>query len=109
MNYLQKGGGQIMSIDLILSDGSILSNLEVNGNCLVSENDIPDEQLTNEMLANIKVNDVEYENVVLVSKWKDENKTWLAFRQKTDDEIWKEEYMANIDYISMTAGIQLEE
>ena len=28
---------------------------------------------------------------------------------KTDDEIWKEEYMANIDYISMMAGIELDE
>ena len=98
-----------MIINLILSDGSVLNNLEVNGNCLISENDIPDEQITNEMLANIKVNDIEYKNVVLVRKWKDDNKTWLALRQKTDDEIWKETYMANIDYISMMAGIELDE
>lgn len=98
-----------MNIDLILSDGSVLNNLEINGNCLISDSDINEEKLTNEMLSTIKVNDVVYENIILVRKWKDGDKTWIALRQKTNDEIWKEEFMANMDYISMMSGIDIEE
>lgn len=96
-------------IDIILSDGTKIENLEVNGNCLISESNIKDELLTDSMLSDIIISGATYKNVTLVRKWIQDDKTWLALRQKTDDEIWKEQYKSNLDYIAMMADVDLEE
>lgn len=95
-------------LDIYLNDGSVIKDLEVNGNCLISENEVDDSKLTDEMLSVITINEKEYKNVTLVRKWEDDGKTWLALRQKTDDEIWKEEYSSNLDYIAMMADVDME-
>lgn len=96
-------------INVELSDGSLIKNLEVNGNCLISENNIKDELLTDEMLSEITIDGVTYKNITLVRKWVQDNKIWLAFRQKSEDEIWKEQYKSNLDYIAMMTDVDLEE
>lgn len=77
-------------INIELSDGSVIQELEVNGNCLISENNIKNELLTDDMLSEISINGVTYKNVTLVRKWVQDNKIWLALRQKSEDEICKE-------------------
>lgn len=96
-------------IDIILSNGTKIKNLEVNGNCLISESNIKDELLADDMLSDIIISGVTYKNVTLVRKWVQDDKIWLALRQKTDDEIWKEQYKSNLDYIAMMADVDLEE
>ena len=86
-----------MNITLKLLNGETIENLEVNGNCLISEVDIPDEKLTDVLLSKITVNDVIYENITLVSKWIDDGKYWLALRQKTDMEIKEAEINSKLD------------
>lgn len=96
-------------IDIYLQDGSILENLEVNGNCLVSKENIDDSKLTDEMLSKIIINEQEFKNITLVRKWVDnDGKIWIALRQKTDDEVWKEKYGSNIDYIAMMTDVDIE-
>lgn len=96
-------------INIELSDGSVIQELEVNGNCLISENNIKNELLTDDMLSEISINGVTYKNVTLVRKWVQDNKIWLALRQKSEDEIWKEQCKSNLDYIAMMTDVDLEE
>lgn len=97
-----------MNITLKLLNGETIENLEVNGNCLISEVDIPDEKLTDVLLSKITVNDVIYENITLVLKWIDDGKYWLALRQKTDMEIKEAEINSKLEYIAMMSNVDME-
>ena len=77
-------------VNIILSDGTEIKNLTVNGTCLISDIDVADELLTDEKLQTITINDVVYKNITLARKWIDEYKTWIAFREKTQSELDKE-------------------
>lgn len=78
-------------VNIILSDGRTeIKNLTVNGTCLISDIDVADELLTDEKLHTITINEVEYKNITLARKWIDENKTWIALREKTQSELDKE-------------------
>ena len=77
-------------VNIILSDGTEIKNLTVNGTCLISDIDVSDELLTDEKLQTITINDVVYKNITLARKWIDENKTWIALREKTQIELDKE-------------------
>ena len=77
-------------VNIILSDGPEIKNLTVNGTCLISDVDVADELLTDEKLQTITINDAVYKNITLARKWIDENKTWIALREKTQSELDKE-------------------
>ena len=77
-------------VNIILSDGTEIKNLTVNGTCLISDTDVADELLTDEKLQTITINEVEYKNITLARKWVDEDKTWIALREKTQSELDKE-------------------
>ena len=77
-------------VNIILSDGTEIKNLTVNGTCLISDIDVADELLTDEKLHTITINEVEYKNITLARKWIDEDKTWIALREKTQNELDKE-------------------
>ena len=77
-------------VNIILSDGTEIKNLTVNGRCLISDIDVADELLTDEKLQTITINEVEYKNITLARKWIDEDKTWIALREKTQSELDKE-------------------
>lgn len=77
-------------VNIILSDGTEIKNLTVNGTCLISDVDVADELLTDEKLHTITINEVEYKNITLARKWIDEDKTWIALREKTQSELDKE-------------------
>ena len=78
-------------VNIILSDGRTeINNLTVNGTCLISDIDVADELLTDEKLQTITINNVEYKNITLARKWIDEDKTWIALREKTQSELDKE-------------------
>ena len=78
-------------VNIILSDGRTeIKNLTVNGTCLISDVDVADELLTDEKLQTITINNVEYKNITLARKWIDEDKIWIALREKTQSELDKE-------------------
>ena len=45
-------------VNIILSDGTEIKNLTVNGTCLISDIDVADELLTDEKLHTITINEV---------------------------------------------------
>ena len=77
-------------VNIILSDGTEIKNLTVNGTCLISDIDVVDELLTDEKLQTITINDVVDKNITLERQWIDENKTWIALKEKTQSELDKE-------------------
>ena len=78
-------------VNIILSDGRTeIKNLTVNETCLISDVDVADELLTDEKLHTITINEVGYKNITLARKWIDEDKTWIALREKTQSELDKE-------------------
>ncbi len=77
-------------VNIILSDGTEIKNLTINGTCLISDTDVADELLTDDKLQIITINEVEYKNITLARKWIDEDKTWIALREKTQSELDKE-------------------
>ena len=77
-------------VNIILSDGTEIKNLTVIGTCLISDVDVADELLTDEKLQTITINNVEYKNITLARKWIDEDKIWIALREKTQSELDKE-------------------
>lgn len=77
-------------VNIILSDGTEIKNLTINGTCLISDTDVADELLTDEKLQTITINEVEYKNITLAREWIDEDKTWIALREKTQSELDKE-------------------
>lgn len=77
-------------VNIILSDGTEIKNLTINGTCLISDTDVADELLTDDKLQIITINEVEYKNITLARKWIDEDKTWIALREKTQNELDKE-------------------
>lgn len=97
-----------MNITLILADGLKIENLEVNGNCLLSETEIPDELLTDILLLTVTVGETTYENVTLARKWEDGGKYWLALRQKTADEVREEKMKSMVEYIAMMSDVEVE-
>lgn len=94
---------------MILSDGTTLRNLTVNGNCLISDFGIKSEILTDKNLKTVTVNEQEYHNVTLVRKWEHDGKVWLALRQKTEEELWREQLQSNIDYLAMMTDVEMGE
>lgn len=77
-------------VNIILSDGTEIKNLTINGTCLISDTDVADELLTDDKLQIITINEVEYKNITLARKWINEDKTWIALREKTQSELDKE-------------------
>ena len=95
-------------ITIILSDGKTkIENLEVNGTCLICDEDISDELLTDEMLSNITIDKNEYKNITLARKWVDDSKTWIALREKTQEEIAKE-HIAELEAMNLEMSITLD-
>lgn len=97
------------SISIKLSNGKLLNNLYMNGNCLYSENEIDNDLLTDDLLQEIEINGVVYHDITLVRKWEQDGYYYIALRQKTEDELWKEQYVANLEYLAMMADIDMEE
>lgn len=103
-----------MAYTITLADGSVLENLERNGNTFESAYMV-DETIFEGKLGHIVVNDgendQEFENVVIVRLWNndDENPTvwFFVLRELTQDEINQIQNRADIEYIAMMADIDL--
>lgn len=80
---------------LSLADGTQISGLELNGNCYVSSKKVTADQFTEAGLEQVivKCSDGTTEDrgsQELVSVWKDGSKYWIALRDKTADEVYRE-------------------
>ncbi|MCD8372961.1 MAG: hypothetical protein LUD27_06655 [Clostridia bacterium] len=93
-----------------LSDGTILDNLELNGNNFISEEEIDKAIFDNNLLSvTISYDDIVevHTNMELIRFAVENGKTWFAIRDISSDKLEKLQLQADLEYIAMMAGIDL--
>lgn len=88
-----------------LYDGTMLVNLELNGNNFISDKIIPDDIFTDN-LNEVEISDGEntqiYNDMVLVANRVIDGKSWFILAEKTPEQKEKEEFENNIADIYAT-------
>ena len=88
-----------------LYDGTVLENLELNGNNFISDKIIPDDIFTDN-LNEVEISDGEntqiYNDMVLVANRVIDGKSWFILAEKTPEQKEKEEFENNIADIYAT-------
>ncbi len=83
-----------MKYKITLADGTVLDNLDLNGNNFISTKKVTAEQLTDENLAGVKIDngetEEEHEHMALVQVQKIGAKYWFILRDKSLDELEKD-------------------
>ena len=103
---------EIFSINL--ANGTQISGLELNGNNFISSSEITEEMfeggLTEVNISSNKGTNYSIKNAKLIQITKDEetNTWWFILDETPVIELLLEQITANIDYIAMEAGIDLE-
>jgi hypothetical protein len=100
---------------ITLADGTVLSDLTLNGNNYVSKTPIEKSVLSSKNLKHISINDgkvtKEYDNQVLeqlTTYEEDDGKEYhFILRDKTGDEIFREDVDAKLDYLAMMTEVDL--
>ena len=92
---------------ITLSDGTILDNLELNGNNYISETLI-DDAVFEDNLATVEIHDGEsaqvYENMKLIANRVFGGKSWFILAEKTKQEIERERMIQDIKEIKRGTG-----
>ena len=88
-----------------LYDGTVLENLELNGNNFISDKIIPDDIFTDN-LNEVEISDGEntqiYQDMALVANRVIDGKSWFILAEKTPEQKEKEEFENNIADIYAT-------
>lgn len=101
---------------VILSDGTQLANLELNGNNFISDNAITEETFSGRLSKVIITGDPdedvcgligEHENMALVKVQERNGKFWFILRDMSRDELERLKDRSDIDYVAMMAGVDL--
>ena len=92
---------------ITLSDGTKLKDLSLNGNNFVSKTKVT-EDLFAFNLSPVMINDEEHEQMELVQIQEHEDGYYIVLRDVTDAEIAAAKVRADIEYIAMMTGVELE-
>lgn len=97
-------------ITIILSDGTEITDLKMNGNNFVSPIKI-DEKIFDGNLSTVTVVDDEeettYNNMSLIHCTKYDSEYWFALRELTDAELVAIKNRSDIDYIALICDVEL--
>lgn len=95
------------NITLILADGTVIENLKLNGNNLISQTDAGEDKLTTVNLSHVTINGVEYRDMLLRNYWKDIDGWHIVISEITPQERYEARINSKLDYIAMMGGIDL--
>lgn len=97
-------------ITVILSDGTEITDLKMNGNNFVSPIKI-DEKIFDGNLSTVTVVDGEeettYNNMSLIHCTKYDSEYWFVLRELTDTELVTIKNRSDIDYIALMCDVEL--
>ena len=92
---------------ITLSDGTVLGNLELNGNNYISETLI-DDAVFDGTLETVEIHDGEqtqiYQNMKLVANRVFDGKSWFILAEKTPQDIEKEKTNKRIEALEKASG-----
>ena len=94
------------------SNGEKIENLTLNGNNYVSKTEITEDMFNNLLNITIIGSDnskqiIQYGKLLQIAHYQDG--WYFIITEMSPDEIFKEKILANIDYIAMETGIDLED
>ena len=95
------------NITLILADGTVIDNLILNGNNIISQIDVGEDKLSTVNLSRITINGVEYRDMLLRNYWQDIDGWHIVISEITPQERYEERINAKLDYIAMMEDIEL--
>jgi hypothetical protein len=95
------------NITLILADGTIIDNLTLSGNNLISQADVGEDKLSAVNLSHITINGVEYRDMLLRNYWKDKDGWHIVLSEVTPQEQFEARINSKIDYIAMMEDIEV--
>lgn len=91
---------------IMLADGTVLTNLTVNGNNYISQEAVT-EEIFNGNCSPITINDEVHENMELVQITKMSGKYWFVLRDVPQEELNRIKLRSDIEYVAMMSGIEL--
>lgn len=95
------------NITLILADGTVIENLKLNGNNLISQTDIGEDKLFAVNLSHVTINGTEYRDMLLRNYWQDSDGWHIVISEITPQERYEARINSKIDYIAMMEDIDL--
>lgn len=95
------------NIILILADGTVIENLKLNGNNLISQTDVGEGKLSAVNLSHITINGVEYRDMLLRNYWEDIDGWHIVISEITPQERYEVRINSKLDYIAMMEDIDL--
>ena len=95
------------NITLILADGTVIDNLKLSGNNLISQADVGKDKLSAVNLSRITINGTEYRDMLLRNYWKDIDGWHIIISEITPQERYEARINSKIDYIAMMEDIEL--
>lgn len=93
-----------------LADGTLLNNIELNGNNYISKVPVDESLLTNLNLRRVEIigeTTEVLENATLCNFWEQADGTHMIFRLLSEPELKQEELNARIEYLAMMTDIEL--
>ena len=95
---------------ITLADGTEISNLVLNGDTFVSEEEVSS-SVFEDNCATVVISDGEtettYENMTLANLSKHGDNYWITLRQLSDEEVVLAQMEANIEFLAMMADVEL--
>lgn len=95
------------NITLILADGTVIDNLKLNGNNLISQTDVGEDKLSVVNLSRITINGEEYRDMMLRNYWEDTDGWHIVISEVTPQERLEARINSKLDYIAMMEDIDL--
>lgn len=95
---------------ITLADGTVLSNLKLNGNNFVSDAEVTEDQFTDNLdpvVINDGENDETHEHMALVQIAQYGAQYYFILRDRTPDELRQIKMQADIEYLAMMSDIEL--
>lgn len=97
---------------IVLSDGTTLSNLEVNGDNFIADYSISDDVFINNMSPVTIDSDNEHaihDHMDLVQLIRKNNQYWFILRDISEDELKQIKLRGDVDFIAMMSDIDLDD
>lgn len=98
---------------ITLQDGTVINELELNGNNYISNTVIPD-KVFDRNLGKVEISDGEtteiFFDMKLMSNIEREGRSWIVLGQKTEQDFLLEaiaQQRADVDYIAIMKGVEL--
>ena len=104
-------------VKITLSDGSVLNNLELNGNNFISKIPVDNKTFAGKLGHVVIEGDVEYDEAMLIGEHDNmelvqiqqyKNDYWFILRDIPAEELELIKMQGNIAYLSMMSGIELD-